>query len=179
MGPFLGPLRASLRRDDRSHVLGNKSDMTAMLHTFRLFTRGPGGIWSRPTTTLSAHAHSGWRVEVPPPSLRCAPEGSVWQRLMFWLMAPAPQQVAPPLNRLPGVRLEFLGALADIEGEEVDALRLRIGHCRSLRELWHARAEVFRVVGVAHNQAVADTRLAALNRHFPTRAPRSQFAPLS
>jgi hypothetical protein len=102
----------------------------------------------------------------------------MWQRLMFWLMAPAPQEVAPPLNRLPGVRDEFLASLSDIAGDDADALRERVSHCRSLRELWHARAEVFRLVGVAHSQAEADTRLAALNRHFPARAPRSQFAPL-
>jgi hypothetical protein len=149
-----------------------------MLHSFRLLTRRPSGLWGRPTTTLSPHAHSGWRVEVPPPSLRCAPEGSMWQRLMFWLMAPAPQEIAPPLNRLPSVRDEFLATLSDIAGDDADALRERVSHCRSLRELWHARAEVFRLVGVAHSQTEADTRLAALNRHFPARAPRSQFAPL-
>ncbi len=97
---------------------------------------------------------------------------------MFWLMAPAPQEAAPPLNRLPGVRIDFLTMLADIECEDAEALRSRIGLCRSLRELWHVRAEMFRLVGVAHSQAEADHRLAQLNRHFPTRAPRSQFAPL-
>jgi hypothetical protein len=76
------------------------------------------------------------------------------------------------------VRLEFLNMLADIDGEDAEGLRQRIAHCHSLRELWHARAEVFRLVGVAHSQAEADHRLALLNRHFPTRAPRSQFAPL-
>jgi hypothetical protein len=109
--------------------------------------------------------------------LRCAP-ASAWERLLFWLMAPAPQDAAPPLSRLPAVRKEFLNTLTDVSGEEVEALRLRIGLCHSLRELWHARAEVFRLVGVAHSQAEADHRLARLNRHFPTRAPRSQFAPL-
>jgi hypothetical protein len=116
-------------------------------------------------------------MEVCPPSLRCAPP-SAWQRLLFWMMAPAPDKAAPPLNRLPSVRNEFLALLADIHGEEADALRVRISQCRSLRELWHARAETFRLVGVAHSQAEADHRLALLNRHFPTRAPRSQFAPL-
>ncbi len=146
-----------------------------MLHTFRPLNRRPAALWRRPTTTLSPH--SRLHSEVPPPSLRCAP-ASAWSRLLFWLMAPAPQDAAPPLNRLPGVRSEFLNSLADIESEDADALRLRIGKCHSLRELWHARAEVFRLVGVAHSQAEADHRLARLNRHFPTRAPRSQFAPL-
>jgi hypothetical protein len=116
-------------------------------------------------------------MTVSPPSLRQAPT-SPWAWLMYWLMAPAPQDAAPPLNRLPGVRQDFLATLADIETEDASALRERLRHACSLRELWHARAETFRVVGVAHNESVAEERLARLNRHFPTRAPRSQFAPL-
>ena len=146
-----------------------------MLQAFHHLTRRRAALWGRPTTTLLPH--SGLRVEVCPPSLRCAPP-SAWQRLFFWLMAPAPEQAAPPLNRLPGVRNAFLAVLADIDGEDADALRLRISQSRSLRELWHARAETFRLVGVAHSQAEADRRLTQLNQHFPTRAPRSQFAPL-
>jgi hypothetical protein len=153
------------------------TDITHMLHSFRLITRRPPGLWGRPTTTLSASAHGGHRAEVIPPSLRCAP-GSTWQKLLFWLMAPSAQDASPPLNRLPGVRLEFLQAIADIHGEDADAMRLRIGACRSLRELWHARAELFRIVGVAHDQTIAEIRLTRLNRHFPTRAPRTQFVPL-
>ena len=146
-----------------------------MLHTFHHLSRRRSALWGRPTTTLSPY--SGLRAEVPPPSLRCAPV-SAWQRLLFWLMAAAPEEAAPPLNRLPGVRLEFLSTLSDIDSEDAETLRLRIQQTRSLRELWHARAEVFRLVGVAHSQAEADHRLTQLNRHFPARAPRSQFAPL-
>ena len=149
-----------------------------MLPTFQLLTRRQQGLWGRPTTTLSAHAHSGLRAEVSPPSLRNALEGSLWQRLVFWLMAPAPQEASPPLNRLPGARNEFLDALRDVDGDEAERLRVRIGQTRSLRELWHARSEVFRVLGVAHSQSVAHERLSRLNRHFPTRTTRSQFAPL-
>lgn len=131
--------------------------------------------WSRPPTTLSGA--SSLRMEVVPPSLRCAPGASesAWQRLLFWLMSPAPQQ-APPLNRLPAVRTEFLATLADIESAAAERLRERINEARSLRELWHARAEIYRVVGIAHTQHQAEQRVGLLNRHFPTRAPRSQFA---
>ncbi len=131
--------------------------------------------WHRRSTLCDP---SSLRVEVCPPSLRCAPEGNAWQRLLFWLLAPAPQSSSPPLNRLPGVRIEFLATLADIDSSEADTLRRRINDTRSLRELWHARAEVYRVVGVAHSQFHAEQRVALLNRHFPTRAPRSQFATL-
>jgi hypothetical protein len=131
--------------------------------------------WGRRTTTLSDP--SSLRVQACPPSLRSAPQ-SAWQRLLFWLMAPAPQDAAPPPQRLPAVRADFLATLADIADDEAEALRERIERCRSLRELWHARSEIYRVVGVAHSQAEAETRVALLNRHFPTRAPRSQFAVL-
>lgn len=113
-------------------------------------------------------------MEVCPPSLRQAPE-SGWHRLMFWLLAPAPQDAAPPANRLPAVRADFMAALADIDSEDADTLRSRIRGTHSLRELWHLRAEIYRVVGVAHRQSEAETRVALLNHHFPTRAPRSQF----
>ena len=97
---------------------------------------------------------------------------------MFWLMAPAPHDAAPPLNRLALVRTEFMAAMGDICSDESDTLRLRLQEARSLRELWHARSELFRVVGLAHDQSEAEQRLESLNRHFPTRAPRSQFATL-
>ena len=130
--------------------------------------------WGRRSTLLDS---SAFRVQCGPPSLRHAP-GSLWQRLMFWLLAPAPRDAAPPLNRLPGVRTDFMASVADISTEEADHIRLRIHESRSLRELWHVRAELYRVVALTHSQAQAEQRLLLLNRHFPTRAPRSQFASL-
>lgn len=131
----------------------------------------------RRTTTLSDP--STLRPTVYPPSLRHAPEASgAWQRLMFWLMGPTLQDAAPPPSRLTGVRTEFMATLADIDSEGADTLRRRVADARSLRELWHLRAEVYRIVGIAHSQFQAEERVALLNRHFPTRAPRSQFAPL-
>lgn len=121
---------------------------------------------------------SSLRVEVCPPSLRCAPIGNGWQRLLFWLLAPAPHEAAPPPSQLAAVRRDFLATLADIGGDDACALRRRLQATQSLRELWHARAEIYRVVGVAHSQACADERVNLLNRHFPTRAPRSQFGNL-
>ncbi len=150
------------------------SDITSMFRSLPLLSRWSPSRWGRRSTLGAGHSV---RMEVCPPSLRCVPGGG-WQRLLFWLLAPAPQDAAPSLDRMPMVRADFIAALADIDGEEAETLRLRIGQTRSLRELWHARAEVFRVVGLAHSQTEAEQRLALLNRHFPTRAPRSQFAPL-
>lgn len=126
-------------------------------------------------STLTDPGHL--RVEVRPPSLRHAP-ASLWQRLMFWLLAPAPHEAAPPLNRLPGVRNEFVACLVDLPSADAEDLISRISLARSLRELWHLRADVYRLVAVHHSQGEAEERLNRLNRHFPTRAPRSAFAPL-
>jgi len=115
---------------------------------------------------------SAFRVEVRPPSLRHAP-ATLGQRLLFWLMAPAPQEAAPPINRLPSVKQDFLACLDDVGLPQADGLRTAIEGTRSLRELWHLRAELYGLVGRAHTEAVADQRLERLNRHFPTRAPRA------
>lgn len=130
--------------------------------------------WNR-RSTLGPGATT--RLGLCPPSLRQAPD-SAWQRLLFWLLAPAPADAAPPMNRVPAVRVEFMRAVADVDGDDADQLRNRIALARSLRELWHLRAEVFRIVGLAFTQREAESRLAVLNRHFPTRAPRSQFGTL-
>lgn len=140
------------------------------MRSLHLFTR-----WS-PRSTLSTPS-GGPRLEVRPPSLRHVP-ASLWQRLLFWLMAPAPQDAAPPLARLPRVRGDFMTALADVPSYEARNLADRISLSHTLRELWHLRADLYRVVAIQHNQFEAEQRLAGLNRHFPTRAPRSGFAAL-
>lgn len=152
-----------------AHVGTFVSDITAMRPLSFFHRRGFRSTLSDP---------SSLRVEVCPPSLRMAP-ASIWQRLMFWLVAPAPQDCAPPLNRLPGVRDDFLDRLADIQLDSAQPLRLRVDSARSLRELWHLRTEVYRLVALQHSQTEAEQRLAELNHHFPTRAPRSGFAALT
>lgn len=120
---------------------------------------------------------SSLRVEVCPPSLRHAPD-SLWNRALFWLMAPAPLDSAPAPNRLQPVRADFHDALMDVDTPDVCDLWERIEQARTLRELWHLRADVFRAVAVQHSQGEAECRLFRLNRHFPTRSPRSGFVPL-
>jgi hypothetical protein len=137
----------------------------------------PFSLLLRPRYRDTLASRIGWRAEVCPPSLRQAPR-SAWNRLWFWLMAPGPLQASPSLNRLPPVRQDFLDSLCGIEGEPASVLSSRIGQARSLRDLWHLRAELYNVVAVSHSQFEAERRLARLNRHFPTRAPRSGFVPL-
>jgi len=131
--------------------------------------------WGRRSTLLGTSALS---IGCMPPSLRQAPEGNAWQRLLFWLMAPAPENAAPPPNRLPAVRSAFLASLEGIATEDADQLRWRIQSTHSLRELWHVRADLFRILAVNRSQRTAELQLSDLNRHFPARAPRSQFGTL-
>lgn len=132
--------------------------------------------WSR---RPSAGAPStGLRHAVRPPSLCHAPD-SRWARLMHWVLAPAPGDSAPPIGTLPAVRADFHRAVADlVEARAAGDLVRRIEHSRSLRELWHLRSDIYQLVALQYSQAEADERLARLNRHFPTRAPRSGFMPL-
>ncbi|MBL8287195.1 MAG: hypothetical protein JNL85_04345 [Rubrivivax sp.] len=169
--PFIA---ASARRARPDHV-GMDTEVAASV----------SDITSMPTLTLAPRrgnapqrGRDSRALETAPPSLRHAPD-SAWQRLMFWLLAPAPQEAAPPRNRLPAVREDFLLAVADVPGAAAHALRHRIVHAHSLRDLWHLRAEVFNVVGIEHAQGEAQQRLLRLNRHFPVRsARRSQFGSL-
>jgi hypothetical protein len=132
-------------------------------------------VRSNPPDSLASRI--GWRAEVCPPSLRQAPR-SAWARLWFWLLAPGPLQASPSLDRLPPVRQDFLDTLGELQDAAARGLRLRISQSRTLRELWHLRTELYRVVALNHSQNEAERRVATLNRHFPTRSPRSGFAPL-
>ena len=131
----------------------------------------------RPRYKDSLASRLGWREEVCPPSLRQAPR-SAWNRIWFWLLGPGQAQSSPAPDRLPPVRRDFLDTLGDIALPAAGALADRIGQARSLRDLWHLRADVFGLVARYHSQHEAEQRLARLNRHFPTRAPRSGFVPL-
>ena len=128
--------------------------------------------FTRPSTL--AASSSSLPTEVPPPALRQAPHGA-WRRALFWLLAPSPLDCATAVVRLQPVRNDFSSQIADIDGDEARALRRRIADAPTLRELWHLRSAVYRVIGIARSQAEAGRRLERLNRHFPTRSPRSQF----
>jgi hypothetical protein len=114
------------------------------------------------------------RTEVCPPALfRGSP--SRWSRMRSWLSAPVPAGAANARQ----VRAEFVQALDDVPSDAAAWVRQRAQRCGSMRELWHLRAQVYNVVACHHSQAEAERRIAALNRHFPTRSPRSGFAPLA
>lgn len=118
------------------------------------------------------------RTEVCPP----AAAGAWWARARAWLLGDLAASSAPPDARLDAVRREFAEAIADCIDDAASVLPgdvlMRINTARSLRDLWHLRPALYHVIALRHSQGEAERRLARLNRHFPTRSPRSGFAPL-
>lgn len=126
------------------------------------------------------------RIEVCPPALR-QPAGL--RRLGRWLRrqlsAPAPFDAASAARLdsrradvLRAARADFIRELDGMTTTDADSLRCLVADSQSLRELWHLRSKVFGIVAVLHSQNEAMLRLERLNRHFPTRSPRSGLAPL-
>lgn len=72
-------------------------------------------------------------------------------------------------------REDFIVAIDDLAGGRIARLEHAIDHAVSLRDLWYLRTEVYSVVAGEFGQHEADQRLALLNRHFPTRSPKSGF----
>jgi len=132
--------------------------------------------WIRP----HRHTPRAWpRVQVCPPELLSTVAGEGWLaalRQLFTRETAIVSRQPKALRRLPTAREDFVAAVADIRrGTD---LRERLAHARSLRELWHLRAEVYHLVSLHFDQDEADLRLSRLNRHFPTRSPSSGFGPL-
>ena len=92
---------------------------------------------------------------------------------MVTQVAPWLPEPARPVNRLALAKREFQDSLSDVPGDPAMNLMDRIERARSLREMWHLRSSLYGEVAVALDQGEAERRLARLNRHFPTRAPRS------
>jgi hypothetical protein len=124
------------------------------------------------------------RLEICPPE-RLQSDSHWLMRVKGWLAASWPgtdpmTPVRPERSRaLSAAREDFFTAVADLTLPAAGALLDRIEFARSMRELWHLRAEVFALVSLERDQLEADRRLASLNRHFPTRAPRSGFGGLA
>lgn len=141
---------------------------------FRLVVRRPA-----PSNSL---LHT--RIEVYPPELW--PSSLSWrgrikrcgQRVISQLAPWLPPPIRP-VNQLTRVKAEFVDSVTDLDSEGQPSLLERIGRARSLRELWHLRSSVYGEVAVARSQGEAERRLAGLNRHFPTRAPRSAWMPFA
>ena len=114
------------------------------------------------------------RQETAPPALfrRSQPAWKQWVsgawRWLWDMDEPELEAVSvTPLNR---VRAEFRNAMWDLQSSRADAVRLEIEKARSLRELWHLRADVFKVVSVHRGQNEAQLRIDHLDDHFPVRS---------
>jgi hypothetical protein len=119
------------------------------------------------------------RLEVCPPAL-LGTANPLARRVLKWLQAGAPlaSRRPDPAQHLRNVRDEFADTLSDIRTQHAGFLQHRVQRARSMRELWHLRSEIYGVISLHHSQHEAESRLAGLNRHFPTRSPRSGFMPL-
>ncbi len=122
------------------------------------------------------------RLEICPPQRQRTPRDWIG-RVKQWFIAGWPGSAAAvPLPErsmaLAEARQDFFEAVADLKIPAAAGLLDRIEYAKSMRELWHLRAEVFALVSLELSQLEADRRLAMLNRHFPTRAPRSGFVAL-
>jgi len=124
------------------------------------------------------------RLEICPPG-RPGTAAPWLQRVRAWLAAGWPggagqgRLAVDPGRALANARRDFIDSVDDIATPAAEELLDRIHFARSLRELWHLRAEIFSLVSLHHSQREADERLADLNRHFTSRSPRSGFGALT
>lgn len=114
------------------------------------------------------------RTQVVPPSLfsRSRPLWKSWLSgfwCWLWDMDELPRTPAPTTG-LRKVKSEFNSAMWDLQSMRANQVRSQVEQARSLRELWHLRADVFRVISVHRGQIEAQLRLDALDSHFPVRS---------
>lgn len=116
------------------------------------------------------------RAGVTPPS-QFAPPQPLWKTwakgLWNWLWDAdeSSRPLASPLG-LRAIKTEFVASLWDLQSLRANQVRDQIEATRSLRELWHLRADVFKVISTHRGQIEAQLRLDALDSHFPVRASR-------
>jgi len=114
------------------------------------------------------------RASVTPPSQfgTAQPVWKAWIKGAWnWLWdnaeKPRPQ---PSANNLRAIKTEFVASLWDLQSLRANQVRDQIETSRSLRELWHLRADVFKVISTHRGQIEAQLRLDALDSHFPVKA---------
>ena len=107
------------------------------------------------------------RTFVRPPAIWGQAE-PIWKAIWGWLRAhPTPEHRR--MSALEAARKDFADALADMDETDAADLRRRGLSARSLRELWHLRADLYSVVARHRNQPEAIRRVDLVNRHFPVR----------
>ncbi|MFT3856971.1 MAG: hypothetical protein QM742_05540 [Aquabacterium sp.] len=91
-------------------------------------------------------------------------------RFWGWLWEVDESPAHAPMAGLRKVKTEFCSALWDLQSMRANQVRDMIERARSLRELWHLRSDVFRVIAVHRGQMEAQQRLDGLDSHFPVRS---------
>lgn len=114
------------------------------------------------------------RHEVTPPALfvTSQPQWKAWVKGFWSWLWDMDDDLQPdtPAGALRKVKSEFNSSLWDLQSLRANQVRDMIESARSLRELWHLRAEVFKAVAVHRGQIEAQLRLDALDSHFPVRS---------
>ena len=154
-----------------------------MFHSLVYFLRQRIYMWRLQRRKPCLNARGKVRIAVRPPALQPwldsdsdlsdLPDSNWLDSRPYAAQADTPRSPLPALRPrhvtpLPAVRNEFLSSLQDLPGEACNDLEGRIRGSRSLRELWHLRSELFKVVAVHRDQRAAQERLTSLNRHFPS-----------
>lgn len=116
------------------------------------------------------------RASVTPPSQFAPPQPlwKLWARGFWnwlWDNDESPRPLASA-NGLRAIKTEFVASLWDLQSLRANQVRDQIETARSLREMWHLRADVFKVISTHRGQIEAQLRLDALDSHFPVRASR-------
>jgi hypothetical protein len=138
---------------------------------------GPMHVEPTPPHEGTPSGHGLRRPQVTPPSLfsRSRPIWKAWITdfwCWLWDMDERPRKPAPATG-LRKVKSEFNSAMWDLQSLKANQVRALVEQARSLRELWHLRADVFRVISVHRGQIEAQVRLEALDGHFPVRSSSS------
>lgn len=130
----------------------------------------------KPVKGPDASPSQARRVEATPPALFTR-QRPAWKATLIdfwcwlWDMDDMPREPVA-VTGLAKVKTEFNGALWDMQSLQANAVRDQVEQARSLRELWHLRAQVFKVISVHRGQIEAQVRLAGIDAHFPVKSSR-------
>jgi hypothetical protein len=108
------------------------------------------------------------RTFVRPPAIWGQTE-PLWKALWGWLRS-KPSFEHRRVSALDAARHDFADALFDLDADDARDLARRSRSARSLRELWHLRAELYSTVSRHRSQPEAIRRLDRVNCHFPVRS---------
>jgi uncharacterized membrane protein len=161
------PAAQLLSEDSRP---GIRQTLAAPLDSWRGLWRRTGsrrGLWSEagssgPGLDAAADAGDALGVDADGADPFDAPPTRPW--------TPQPGSRAAQARRLLNqVAQDFQAALDDLEHPRAADLAVRMRLSTTLQELWHLRPDVFDLVAHSRGQFEAQRRLAALDRHFPSR----------